>query len=38
MEVVEEQYLLEEVRRTADLWCSYWQHSDGGKRRDPTMI
>jgi hypothetical protein len=36
--VVEEQYLLEEVRRTAHLWRSYWQHSDGGKRRDPTMI
>ncbi|KAE9373247.1 hypothetical protein N431DRAFT_557405 [Stipitochalara longipes BDJ] len=36
--IVDEQYLLEEVRRTAGLWLSYWKHSDGGKRRDPTMI
>jgi hypothetical protein len=37
--VIEEQYLLEEIRRTAGLWRSYWRdHSDGGKRRDPTIM
>jgi hypothetical protein len=37
--VVEENLLLEEVRRTASLWRTYWrEHSDGGKRRDPTMM
>lgn len=37
--VVAEQALLEEVRRTAQLWREYWRnHSDGGKRRDPTMM
>ncbi|KAH8791671.1 hypothetical protein BGZ57DRAFT_922836 [Hyaloscypha finlandica] len=37
--VVEENLLLEEVRRTAGLWRTYWrEHSDGGKRRDPTMM
>jgi hypothetical protein len=38
IELVEDHYLLEEVRRTAELWRSYWQHTDGGKHRDPTMI
>jgi hypothetical protein len=37
--IVEEQDLLEEIRRTAGLWRTYWvEHSNGGKRRDPTMI
>ena len=37
--IVEEQDLLEEIRHTASLWRMYWRdHSDGGKRRDPTMM
>ena len=30
---------LAEVKRTADLWRTYWvRYSDGGKRDNPTMI
>jgi hypothetical protein len=37
--VIEEEYLLAEIPRTAGLWRSYWlEYSDGGKRRDLTMI
>jgi hypothetical protein len=37
--VVDEQHLLEEIRRTAGSLRTYWrEHSDGGKRRDPTMM
>ena len=29
---------LAEVRRTADLWRTYWtKYSDGGKKDNPTM-
>lgn len=37
--VIDERYLLQEICRTAGLWRSYWnEYSDGGKRRDPTMM
>jgi hypothetical protein len=37
--VVGEQHLLEEIRRIAGVWRTYWrEYSDGGKRRDPTML
>jgi len=35
--LIDEGDLLEAVRLTANLWRDYWAHSDGGKRRDPTM-
>ncbi len=36
--VVSEDLLLQEICRTAKEWRLYWKHSDGGKRRDPTML
>jgi hypothetical protein len=38
VEAVEKQHLLDEIYRTTKLWRSSWQHSDGGKRRVPSMI
>jgi hypothetical protein len=35
---IEEVRLLEEIRRTAYLWQTYWlRYSDGGKKANPTM-
>jgi hypothetical protein len=37
--IVEEAHLLQEICRTACLWREYWEkHSDGCKKRDPTML